>query len=218
MSRRKTKRPDRFTGAHTWRSPFASVHALWAYVDSHPDVFRPVLAVLVHVPSGNLHMAEQHLKGYAYLPDDLLSQLKTFLTSKDGALDKRRGDLLELVAWSHGPFNVARGGEQVRRWHEARYPGWPSHGKNVDVAFQVQGRCEAIECKVNLSGWTSDPDSNGKVAFIDQLRDTLEGDPMVTTQWVGYATAEDAVAPSVKKKLGDWILAAPDIARAHRRR
>lgn len=211
MSRRV---PETFSGASLWQSRFLSVQKLWAFIQRDRLTLRPVLAVLVNVPNGDPAKVARHLQGYASLPSDLAAQLYEFFHATDGPLDKRRGDVVELVTWHHGPFWISRHGEALHKWHDARYRGLPGEQKTVDVAFQVQSRCEAVECKVSVTNWVKkDSKAPAKITFMNQVRVSMANDTVITQHWVGYATAEDSVAPSVQDTLGGLILTAEDLAR-----
>ncbi len=146
-----------------------SVDALWRAVRARPALLVPVALAIAYSPDGDLELAADAMRGHDGW-EDACAAVQQFFEAKDGPLDKRRGDFVELVAWGLGPFRIGREGGPCQRHHEAALvynnERICSPEERVDVVFQVQDRTECVECKANASVWYRSPRAARKVAYL----------------------------------------------------
>lgn len=186
-----------------------SVIALWRVVRGHPTLLFPVARAVAYAPDGDLELAYDLVRGY----DDsaaAFEALAHFFTAKDGPLEKRRGDFVELLVWDLGPFRIGRKGGALRRHHEAVLASGDqqlcSPDQRVDVVFHVQDRTECVECKVNVTRWSAGSAQSARtlrklahLRCLNHVSEDLGGGaappPRACRWWVGLVSLEDHPLP-----------------------
>lgn len=190
-------------GSTDMHSLAPSVRELWRAVSDQPPLFLPVALAIAYAPDGDFDLAAEAMRGHDAWADACRA-VGRFFAAKDGPLDKRRGDFVELVAWELGPFRIGREGGSLRKHHEAALAAdgqrLCSAKERVDVVFHVQDRLECIECKANATVWSRSSRAPRKVAYLTCLDHLRAGDGRAKPRqrlrwWVGVVTLEDRPFP-----------------------